>query len=103
MKYLMTWDFRFNGSAAENEKTIQRALAVFSKWSPPDGATFHQFLARIDGGGGCAVVETDDPETLADGAAKFGFMADYHVFPMLEITDSVRVLQEGVEFRESVA
>lgn len=102
MKYLMTWTYRFNGSAAENEKSIRRGLEVFSKWTPPEGATFHQFLGRLDGTGGCSIVETDNPRDLADGAAKFGFIADYQVCPVLDIEDAVRALQAGIDFRDSV-
>ena len=102
MKYLMTWNFRLGGSAAENEQSIRRGLEVFSKWTPPKGATFHQFLGRVDGTGGCAVVETDNLSDIADGAAKFGFIADYQVCPVVDIDEATRLLQAAVDFRESI-
>ncbi|MFZ1175410.1 MAG: DUF3303 family protein, partial [Mycobacterium sp.] len=61
MKYVVAWTYRLNGSAAENEESLRRGLAVFSKWTQPQGTTYHQFVGRLDGAGGFAVVETDNP------------------------------------------
>ncbi|HNM86103.1 MAG: DUF3303 family protein [Mycobacterium sp.] len=102
MKYLVSWTYRFNGSATENEESARRGLAVFSKWQPPATATYHQFLGRLDGGGGFAVVETDNPADLADAASKFGFIAEYTIHPVAEIGEAVQSLQEGVEFRDAI-
>jgi uncharacterized protein DUF3303 len=103
MKYLVTWTARDGGSAADNEAAVKRSLAVFSKWSPPGDATFHQFLNRIDGTGGYAVVETDNPASVAEGPAKFGPYFDFQVIPVMDITDGVQITNEAAEFRDSVS
>lgn len=103
MKYLMSWTYRIGGSAAENEKSLQRGLAVFAKWTPPESTVYHQFLGRIDGTGGFAVVESDNPHEMAEAAAKFSFIADYQLYPVLDIADAVAALQAGVDFRESIS
>lgn len=103
MKYLMTWTYRVAGSAAENEKSLSRGLEVFSKWTPPQSTTYHQFLGRLDGMGGCSVIETDNPADVADATAKFAFIADYQVIPVVDIEEQVRALQAGVDFRESIS
>ncbi len=103
MKYLVSWKYRFNGSAKENEESARRGLAVFSKWQPSATATYHQFLGRLDGGGGFAVVETENPADLAEASSKFGFIAEYEIHPVAEIGEAVQSLQEGVEFRDSVS
>ena len=36
-------------SAAEYEESLRRGLAVFSKWTQPQGTTYHQFVGRVDG------------------------------------------------------
>ncbi|HYU39057.1 MAG TPA: DUF3303 family protein [Acidimicrobiia bacterium] len=102
MKYLVTWNARDGGSAADNEEAVKRTLAVYSKWSPPGDATFHQFLTRLDGAGGCAVVETDNPASVAEGPSKFGPYFDFEITPMLDITEGVPLLNEGIEFRDSI-
>ncbi|MDH6243521.1 DUF3303 family protein [Mycobacterium sp. OTB74] len=102
MKYLVSWDYRFNGTAAENEESGKRGLAVFAQWTPPASATYHVFVGRIDGGGGFALVETDDPMDIADVTGKFGFIADYQVFPVVDIAEAAGALQNGVEFRAAI-
>jgi hypothetical protein len=52
MKYVMAWTNRLGGSGKENEEAVERALELFSKWQPPAGTTFHQFVGRLDAEGG---------------------------------------------------
>ena len=58
MKYVVSFTPRHGGSPADTEIAEKRSMEVFSKWTPPEGVTFHQFLARLDTGGGYAVVES---------------------------------------------
>jgi len=102
MKYLVSWKARSGGSASDNEEAVARSLAVFSKWSPPSDETFHQFLTRVDGEGGYAVVETDNVLSLLDGPAKFGPYFEFSVVPVVDIAEGVPVLSEGIEFRRAV-
>lgn len=102
MKFVVTWKVRSGSSAADNEATAARLLEVFGKWTPPADETFHQFLGRLDGTGGIAVVETDNPDSLGEAPAKFGAYLDFEIVPVSDITESVRLLAEGIEFRKSV-
>jgi hypothetical protein len=103
MKYVMTWTPRLNGSAEENEAAVRRGLELFTKWQPAASSTFHQFVARLDAGGGFAVVETDNPADLLDGSSKFGALNEFQLYPVVDIADWTRAAQEGVEFRESIS
>ncbi|MDG4665411.1 DUF3303 family protein [Mycobacterium sp. 236(2023)] len=103
MKYLVSWTYRFGGSAAENEESVRRGLEVFAKWAPPSSAAYHQFVGRLDGGGGFAVVETDNPADLSDTTSKFGFIAEYQIFPVVDIDQSAHALQQGVDFRAAIS
>ena len=60
-------------------------------------------MGRIDGGGGFAVVETDDPADISDTTSKFGFIAEYQIFPVVDMDQAALALQQGVEFRESIS
>ncbi|OBK93632.1 DUF3303 domain-containing protein [Mycobacterium asiaticum] len=102
MNYLVSWTYRLNGTATENEDSLRRGLAVFSKWAPPASSTYHAFLGRVDSGGGFALIETDNAADLADVTGKFAFIADYQVHPVVDIDQSVQVLRQGVDFLESV-
>ncbi|MGA7418887.1 MAG: DUF3303 family protein [Acidimicrobiales bacterium] len=101
MKFMVTWTTRSGSSFAENESAVARVLEVFSKWTPPADETFHQFLGRLDGTGGFAVVETDNSDSLGEAAAKFSPYFSFDIIPVNDIGDTTRLLSEGVEFRKS--
>ena len=98
MKFVVSMNFLRNGSAAENKAAQKELLDLYSKWKPPDGTTFHQFLGRIDGGGTFAVVETDNPADLMDTSSKFGSFVDYQIYPVVEIADAAQAAQDAVSF-----
>ncbi len=102
MKYVLGWTNRLTGSSKENEEGAKRALELFSKWQPPAGVTFLQFVGRLDGEGAFAVVETDDPTDILDASAKFAPLKMFTVYPVIDMAEWAQKLQEGVEFRESV-
>jgi hypothetical protein len=102
MKFVVSLTFRLNGSVAENEAAARRILDVYAKWTPPASMTIHQLVSRADGGGGFAVLETDNPADLLDTTSKFGPFADYQIYPVVDIADGVRASQEAVAFRESI-
>jgi hypothetical protein len=103
VKYLVSWTARAGGSAKDNEAAVKRSLDVFGKWSPPADSTFHQFVARLDGTGGYAIVETDNPASVAEGPAKFGPYFEFDVVPVIDITEGVPIVNEGIEFRASIS
>ena len=102
MKFVTAWTWRQGGSAKENEDAVRRVLEVYSKWKPLDSTTFHQFVGRLDGGGGFSVTETDNPADLADATSKFAPYFDYQIYPVVDIADIAQAAQEGVEFRDSI-
>jgi hypothetical protein len=102
MKYLVSWTARAGGSAEENESLVVRSLAAFAKWSPPEDTTFLQVLTRLDGSGGFAVVESDNPASVAEGPAKFGTYFEFSVIPVLDVGEGVAMAQQGIAFRRTV-
>jgi hypothetical protein len=102
MKFVVSWKVRSGASAVDNEGAAARVLEVFAKWSAPSDETFHQFLGRLDGTGGFAVVETDNPDSLAEAPSKFGPYLDFEIIPVNDIGETTRILSEGVAYRASV-
>jgi hypothetical protein len=98
MKYVITWETR----PSATEETAARGLAVFSKWAPSEGSNFREFLGRVDGRGGFAVVETDDVANIAKDVAPFSGFFDFGVYPVQEITDTAAVGMEAVAFLQSI-
>lgn len=101
-KYVVSWTPRSGGSVAENEADEERTLKLFEKWSPPADATFHQFVTRLDGQGGYAVVESDNPLSIMEGPAKFGVGFEFDIRPVVDIMESIPVGQEAIEYRKSI-
>ena len=99
MKYVVTWENRSNTT----EETAARSLQVFGKWAPHEGSTFKEFLSRVDGRGGFAVVETDDPSLVLRDTALFGAFFDFSVYPVLEIADATAIEMETVEHLHSIS
>jgi Domain of unknown function (DUF3303) len=98
MKYVVAWEPR----AIASEELQARSLQVFSKWAPAEGTNFLQFVGRVDGGGGgFAVVETDDVTLIARDMAIFSVFFDMKVYPVLDIQESSRIAGEAVEFRQA--
>lgn len=103
MKYAMAWTSRLTGSGKDNEEALRRALQLFSKWQPPAGTTFHQFVGRVDAGGGYAIVETDDPAELLNGTTKFAPFNEFQIHPVVDIAQWAQAGQEGIDFRDSIS
>lgn len=102
MKYVTVWKPRFGGSAAENEAGVARVLELYSKWTPSSDVTYHQFVLRVDGEGGFAVTEGDDPAAAARDIAKFAPFLEYTVYPVLDVAEGAGLLAEAVEWRKSI-
>ncbi len=102
MKYLTSWTPRESATPGEAEVASRRALELLAKWAPPEGVTMHQFLTRLDTGGGYAVVESDDPLLVAEAPAKFAPWFEFTVIPVVDMMDAVSMAQEAIAFRDSV-
>jgi hypothetical protein len=101
-KFLLSWTFRSGGSAQQTHEDGKKLLDVFAKWSPPADETFHEFLARIDGQGGYAVISTDNVNGIAEGLAPFTPWLDYQLVPVMEIADGVAIVAAAAQMRDSI-
>ena len=99
MKYVVSWETRPNAT----EETAARSLQVFGKWTPNEGSTFKEFLSRVDGRGGYAVVETDDPSLILRDTALFSPFFDFKVDPVLEVADATAIEMETVEHLRTIS
>lgn len=98
MKYVIEWHPRGGGSAAENLASTKRSLDVLAKWTP--GGTMHQFVNRVDGAGGFAVVEADDPAVVAKDCLIFSPFLEVVAYPVMDVQDAVAVQQKALDFAE---
>ena len=98
MKYVLSWTVTGN----RTEETQARGFQVLSKWQPAEGVTFHQFLSTVDGRGGFAFVETDNPSLIARDTAIFAPWLDFQLTPVIDITEFAQVAADAIGFRQSI-
>ena len=96
MKYLLSWKNRDASHQSERE-----SLAAFQKWTPE--GNFLQFLGRIDGEGGFAVIETDNPLDVLRDTSKFTPWLEFTAYPVVDIQEFAQVGGEAIEFREAIS
>jgi Protein of unknown function (DUF3303) len=82
-------------------RVAARVLEVFGKWTPASDITIHQFVLRVDGEGGFAVTEGDDPVSGAREIAKFSPFLEYTVYPVVDVAEGAAAGAEAVEWRKS--
>ena len=97
MLFHVTWEF-----TDTSEEGIRRSLAVFSSWQPPAGAELRAFYGFAAGGGGVALIEADNAETLARTTAPWAPWMHFTTNPIVPIEESSAIAGEAVAFRDSV-
>jgi Domain of unknown function (DUF3303) len=96
MLFHTTWEF-----VNPSEEAIQRNLAFFSQWKPPDGFEFKGFWGFADGSGGVAIVETDSATTIAKATAPFAPWLRFTTTPILPVEESAAIAGEAAAARAS--
>jgi Protein of unknown function (DUF3303) len=81
---------------------LRRGLAAFSKGLPPQSTTYHQFVDRVDGGGGFVMVEPDNPADLADTTKQSATILDYRICPVVDIARAAPVPKQDVGLGDAV-
>ena len=96
MLFHTTWEPRDN-----SEEAIQRSLAFFSQWTPPDGLEFKGFWAYADGSGGVSIAEADSAATIAKATAPFAPWLRFSTTPILPVEESAAIAGEAVAARSA--
>jgi uncharacterized protein DUF3303 len=91
----LTWEFHTTNS----EEAIQRSLAFFLQWKPPDGLEFKGFWGFADGSGGVAVIDADSAATLARATAPFTPWMQFSANPVVPIEEASAIGGEAAAAR----
>jgi hypothetical protein len=97
MLFLVTWDF-----TDTSEEGMERSLAVFQNWRPPEGVEFKGFYGFADQGGGCAIVEAQDAGAISRTTAPFIPWMAFTVRPIVPVEESAQIAVEALNFLKSV-
>lgn len=96
MKFVITWTARAGGSAADRRKSAADALKLLGSWQPSESAEIKEWLNRVDGNGGFAVVETDDAGEMLQDLAVWTSFFEYQIYPVLDVGDAAPRTQEAL-------
>lgn len=102
MKYVVSWRPRRSGSHADDEANSAQLHSLVSKWTPSPSLTVHQYVRRVDGEGGFAVLESDNTGDLADDLSKFRTFFEYTAYPVIDSDGALSHGNHGQEFRAPV-
>jgi hypothetical protein len=97
MKYVLTYKTRGNDTPKGNLDAQRSALKLLSSWQPhaPEGIT--EWVQRIDGTGGFAVVRTDDAAALYKDLATWSPWLEFEVIPVIELSESTAASEEAIQ------
>jgi hypothetical protein len=91
MKYMIEYTIRTEGLTYDQNLANQQALlTAFGKWQPEEGLTVHTFVGTLNNTG-YALVEADDPATVASFVSKFFYWNDVEVKPVLDVEQMVGI------------
>ena len=75
-------------------------MELLTKWTPPAGMTVQPWLSSLDGSGGFAVVETDNPADLVTVGSAFGPFFDFQIHPVIDFAEAMPAVQKGIRLQE---
>lgn len=93
MKYVISWTAKPGMTLEDNTN----GLKVFGKWAPDPSVTFHQFVQRLDGRGGFAIVETDNSAAMLRDAMTFGLWFDFEATPVMDMLEAAATMTQVAE------
>lgn len=96
MKFILQWNSRLSGDAAQNVRNTESLLHAFSGWEPPASVSISEFVARVDGRGGSLVVATDDIEAIDHMVAQYSPWFDWDVVPVIDVAESAETAGRAV-------
>ena len=97
MLFHTMWEFHVSNS----EQAIERNLAFFSQWKPPDGFEFKGFWGFADGSGGVAIGVADRAPTNAKATAPFTPWLRFSTTPILPVEEAAAIAGEAASARAS--
>jgi hypothetical protein len=91
MKFMLTFDW------IPDKETRDEGIARFQKTGgqPPAGAKLLGRWTRADFSGGFDLLESDDPQALAEFALMWSDLMELRIYPVLEDEQLVGVLQRS--------
>jgi Domain of unknown function (DUF3303) len=100
MKFVLAYTVRDGGSPTENEQAAKRSMQMLGKFEP--SMEIREWVDRVDGEGGFAVFESDDPAAMLKDIAIWAPLLRFELHPVLDVAESTSLQQEAIDFRDAI-
>jgi hypothetical protein len=101
MKFVLEYTLREGASGADNEAGAKRVQQLLAKFVP--SVDVKEWVDRVDGEGGFAVFESDDPVALHKDVSLWTPYLRFKLHPVLDVGDAIPAQQEAIELRDSIS
>ena len=101
MKFVLAYTTRDGSDAEDNLKSGESAQKLLANWTPSPSANITEWVQRCDGGGGFAVLETDNAKDLYRDLAIWSPWLKFDVYPVLDILDASPLTEEAIHIASS--
>ena len=102
MKFVLAYRTRDGGDAEDNLKSAESAQKLLANWTPSPNATIREWVQRCDGGGGFAVIETDNARDLYRDMATWSAWLKFDVIPVLDVLEATPLTEEAIHTASAV-
>jgi hypothetical protein len=99
MKFVLVYKLRGNDTAKGIDDSERSAQKLLTSWQPHAPEGISEWLTRVDGSGGFAVVETDDAAALWKDLATWTVWLEFEAIPVIDIGESTAKVDEVFQAR----
>jgi len=85
-----------------SEESGKRVLQLFANWTLPAGYEIKSHYAFADGSGGIILAEVSTAAAAYESAAPWGPFFEFKIAPIVDIAESLPILQKVHAWRDSV-
>jgi hypothetical protein len=97
MKYVLAYKTRGNDTAKGLLDAQRSAMKLLASWKPHAPEGISEWVQRVDGAGGFAVVQTDDAVALYKDLAAWSPWLEFEVIPVLDLAESTAASEEAMQ------
>jgi hypothetical protein len=99
MKFVLVYKARGNDTPKDIDDSQRSAQKLLSSWQPHAPEGISEWLTRVDGTGGFAVVQTDDAGALYKDLATWSAWLEFEVIPVIDLGESTPLTDEVFQAR----
>ena len=102
MKFVLAYTTRDGGTVEDNVKGAESSQKLLANWTPSPSGNITEWVQRCDGGGGFAVIQSDNMQDLYRDLATWSPWLKFEIIPVLDILEATPLTEEAIHKASSV-